>query len=436
MKKTVLFVGPVTTRSGYGARSRDICRSIIEVGYDLTIIPTRWGTTPMNVTDPDLIPYIAREPVRTQPDIFIQCTIPSEFQRAGKVNIGITAGIETDNCPLEWIEGCNRMDLVLTSSGHSKEVFTSVKYEKRKDGKVLETISCKKPVEVLFEGVDTDIFNIVSDVETRGESVVKQLNDIPEEFAYLFVGHWLQGDVGHDRKNIGKLIETFLVTFADEPNPPALVLKTNTAGFSIIERNRVMNKVSEIISKMQKANRDSVLPNVYVLHGDLEDDEMNLLYNHPKIKAMVSFTRGEGFGRPLLEFTTSGKPVIAPNWSGQLDFLHPTYSVLLPGTLESVHHSATNKWIIAESKWYTVNYTIAGQRMKDCFKYYDKYLKRANKQREHTLDNFKLSDMTRKIETYFSQLEFKLDLSHMINRRNTAPQELELNMPKIEDTNG
>ena len=48
---------------------------------------------------------------------------------------------------------------------------------------------------------------------------------------------------------------------------------------------------------------------------------MNSFYNHSKIKAMISFAKGEGFGRPLLEFSTTGKPIIAPYYSGQTDFL-------------------------------------------------------------------------------------------------------------------
>lgn len=429
--KKVLFVGPVTTRSGYGARSRDICLSLLELGYDLIIIPTRWGTTPMNVIDPALQPYIATQPVREQPDIFIQCSIPSEFQRAGKVSIGITAGIETDNCPIEWLEGCNRMDKILVSSNHSKEVFESVKYEKRQGDRVIEVVSLQKPVEVLFEGIDTEIFKTTLDSD--GELFVPQLDSIPEDFAYLFVGHWLQGDVGHDRKNIGKLIETFLITFMNVEQSPALVLKTSTAGFSIMERNRIMNKVSEIISRVQKINPDSVLPNVYVLHGDLSDDDMNTLYNHPKVKAMVSFTRGEGFGRPLLEFTTTGKPVIASNWSGHTDFLRPEYSVLLPGALENVHHSAANKWIMAESKWFTVNYSVAGERLLDCFKNYDKYLKLGGKQREYTLQKFKLSDMVKLLDTHLNQAGFMGDVIDTSIIRQSAIKKMELNMPKIEE---
>ena len=41
--------------------------------------------------------------------------------------------------------------------------------------------------------------------------------------------------------------------------------------------------------------------------------EMNEMYNHPKVKAHLTFTHGEGFGRPLLEASFSGKPIISTN---------------------------------------------------------------------------------------------------------------------------
>ncbi len=99
--KKIVFAGPVSTRSGYGARSRDICNALIELGYDLKIVPLAWGSTPMNalddVKDKEIIARLHNGNLETQPDIFIHCTIPNEFQTIGKYNIGITAGIETDN---------------------------------------------------------------------------------------------------------------------------------------------------------------------------------------------------------------------------------------------------------------------------------------------------------------------------------------------------
>ena len=50
------------------------------------------------------------------------------------------------------------------------------------------------------------------------------------------------------------------------------------------------------------------------------NEEMNEIYNHSKIKAMVSLTKGEGFGRPLLEFSLTKKPIMVSGWSGHMDF--------------------------------------------------------------------------------------------------------------------
>jgi len=139
------------------------------------------------------------------------------------------------------------------------------------------------------------------------------------------------------------------------------------------------------------------LPNVYILDGDLSDEEMNSLYNHPKVKAHVSFTRGEGFGRPLLESCVSGKPIIASNWSGHLDFLHPDYNFLVGGKLENVDKSAANKWILQESQWFSINYGEAGGLMKWVYDNYKKAVERSRKNRKYVKDNFTIDNMSSKL---------------------------------------
>jgi glycosyltransferase involved in cell wall biosynthesis len=135
-------------------------------------------------------------------------------------------------------------------------------------------------------------------------------------------------------------------------------------------------------------------PNVYLLHGELTDEEMNGLYNHPKVKAHVSFTKGEGFGRPLLEASVSGKPVIASNWSGHLDFLNPNYSTLLPGSLQPVHKSAQWKGVINEgTQWFYVNYPNAGRVLRDVFKSYKSYIEGARRQAYTSRTQFSIEQM-------------------------------------------
>jgi hypothetical protein len=387
-----------------------------------------------NNDDAQIISRIHNGPITEQPDIFIHCTIPNEFQQVGKFNIGLTAGIETDSCQPEWIEGCNRMNLVLTSSEHSKKVFEHIEFEKRdkQTNQVVEKIKCNTPVAVLFEGVDTSVY--FKTAESQHKELKTYLDSIPESFAYLFVGHWLQGDLGQDRKDVGMLIHTFLTTFMNEPETkrPALVLKTSLAGFSLIERHSIEDKIYQIKQMIRETGFQGEFPNIYLLFGDLDDSEMNELYNHTKIKAMVSFTKGEGFGRPLLEFTTTGKPVLASNWSGQIDFLHSEYSYRLPGAVGKVHPSSINQWIIEGSSWYTVNYAFASSIFKNVFTGYQKALAKCKDHLKYTLDNFTINDMKNKLQDYLENTDKFLILKKNLNG---TPVQNSLKLPKLKKIN-
>ena len=256
-----------------------------------------------------------------QPDVWIQITVPNEFQKIGKFNIGITAGIETDICTPQFIEGCNNMDLILASSNHTKTVFEKTVYDKKdKAGNLQGTVRLETKCEVLFEGLDLEKYFYIEPKDLPKTELVSDLDTIEENFCFLFVGHWLQGDIGEDRKNVGLLIKTFLETFKNKKSKPALILKTMSGPATIMDRDDILKKIENI-----RKDISGSLPNIYFLHGEIEDEDMNHLYNHPKVKAMVSLTKGEGFGRPLLEFTRSKKPVIASNWSGHIDFLNSRF---------------------------------------------------------------------------------------------------------------
>ena len=396
-KPLLLLMAPVTTRSGYGSRSVDIAYSLIKSEkYDVRIWSTRWGSTPMNALDPtnakhkmilDCIMVDASLPY--QPDVFIQITVPNEFQRHGKFNIGITAGIETTIASADWIEGCNRMDLVLTSSEHSKKVLSESAWAKlnkqtnQQEGEVKMT----KPIEVLFEGVDLDLYFPTKDIH---KSVNEELKDIKSNWNFLFVGHWLNGEFGEDRKNVSGLLRTFLETFKNKAasNQPGLIIKTSSADFSPLDRISLLNKINQIY----KSVSGNTLPKIYLLHGDFTDAEMNSLYNHPKVKAHITFTKGEGFGRPLAEAGLSQKPIIATNWSGHTDFLKE--ALLLPGALTNVHPSAAwENVILLESQWFTVDYGYASGAMRSMVEEYKNYVEVGKKQGYHIKKNFSLDAM-------------------------------------------
>ena len=250
----------------------------------------------------------------------------------------MTAGIEHTIPPANWLEGCNRMDKVIFTSEFSRESFANIQFDKldNKTKKVEGILRLEKPTDVLFEGADTNVYKETKEIS---EKLNQKFSKIKEDFCFLFVGHWLSGNLGEDRKDIGMMLKVFYTMFKNQKNPPALILKTSGAGFSIMDRNEMMKKIN-LVKDSMKVDK---LPNVYLLHGDLTDEEMNQMYNHPKVKAHLTFTHGEGFGRPILEATLSGKPMIAPISTGPADFLHKEYTVEIPHTMTKVPASAFPK---------------------------------------------------------------------------------------------
>jgi hypothetical protein len=405
-KNTFYISAPFDTYSGYGARSRDLVKAIIELDkYDVKLISQRWGNTPWGFikNNPEwsfLTKHLYQQPqLQEQPDIWMQITVPNEFQPVGKYNIGCTAGMETTLVDGSWVEGINRMDVTLVSSEHSKQSFLNSVYEKKtQQGQSLGAIKVEKPIEVLFEGANIDIYKVL-DILPKS-NLYNTLNDIPESFAYLFVGHWLQGELGQDRKNVGLLIKAFYETFKNKSKKPALILKTSGAGASYMDRNELLKKI-EIIKKTINSTN---LPNIYLLHGEFSDLEMNQLYNHPKVKAMVNLTKGEGFGRPLLEFSLTKKPIIVTGWSGHIDFLTPEFTTLLPGQLTNVHESAAvPNMILKESQWFSVDHGAVGHYLKDVFENYKKYTDGAKRQAFKNKNDFSWDKMKEKVGELFTQ---------------------------------
>ena len=401
MKKLMLICAPVSSRSGYGDHARDLVRSLIAHDkYNIKIQDVNWGNTPKDALDSELdkniIDCILSQPkVDRQPDVYVDIRIPNEFQRWGNVNIGITAGIETTAVSQAWLEGCNKMDLIIVPSEHSKDGFAKALYEKmqqlpdNQQQKVGE-LKLEKPIEVLFEGSDENIFKPIDN------SSLDLVDDIKEDFAFLHVGLWGKGRFGEDRKDISKLVKVFYESFANKKKQPALILKTAGATFSIMDREECLRKINNIKSKFPE---DWNLPNVYLLHGSLSTEEMNKLYNHPKVKTFISFTHGEGYGRPLQEATMVGLPVIASGWSGQMGFLSQTDSMLLGGELVQVPKSQVWKDIIVpESQWFNVNETQAYKAMNHCFQNYEKTKERALNLMKINRDKFTLDKMTEKLD--------------------------------------
>lgn len=407
--RNVVIASPLATQSGYGHHAREFITNAMELmseEWDIKLVSMPWGHTPFTYPlPPHWQTKLIGLPLQSQPDVWVQITVPNEFQAVGKYNIGVTAGTEGDICPKEWIESINKMQTVIVPSTFTKEVFerTAVQHGL--------TITCT--LQVISEYFRPEVYNCN---EVYAE--IPELDEIPESFCFLAVGHWLSGQVGEDRKNLSGLLYTFFDAYKNKKSTPALILKSSGATYSVTDRWELMQRIKQI----QALFNNATLPKVYLLHGDLTDDEMNALYNHSKVKAMVSFLKAEGFGRPLLEFATTGKPIMTPYYSGPVDFLQEEFICKLPGSLTPIHPSAQNQFLIDGAKWFTVDYKYASKMFEDVRKNYKKWLTAAKRQRYHVNKNFTKSAVQSQYESVFTDIKSATE---------NIPTQVELTLPKL-----
>ena len=305
IKKTMLVRGPVLTQSGYGEHTRFVLRAMRgrEDEFDIHILPTVWGETgwlaipdeERSWIDDCVKKAIKHLEAKLPYDVSVQVTIPNEWQRLAAINIGVTAGIETNKVSPEWIQHANQMNKVIVVSNHAKSGFEA-RYQGQDQNGNLATLECTTPVEVVGYPVKS--------FDTEEVSL-----DLDYDFNYLAVAQW------GPRKNMHNLIKWFVEENHDQE--VGLIVKTSLKNNSIVDREYCEKMVNSAIPKI-----DDCKCKVYLLHGDLSEAEMHSLYNHPQIKVMLSATHGEGFGLPLFEAAYSGMPVVAPGWSGQTDFLY------------------------------------------------------------------------------------------------------------------
>ena len=307
MRKKILIRGPILSRSGYGEQARFALRSLRkhEDKFDIFIVNTGWGATGWTSQDDEERQYIDFLAQKTfhytqnkgQFDLSLQVTIPNEWEKLAPVNIGYTAGIETTKIAPQWVEKSRLMDKIIVTSNHSKNTLLNTSYQAYDPAtnKPVVKVSVTTPTEVVGYPVKlTDKKDVDLDLET--------------DFNFLMVSQW------GPRKNILSSIQWFVEKFKDNPNV-GLVVK----GF-------VKNNCTMDFYQSENTLRKSIDPEakckVYLLHGDMSDGEMIGLYSHPKIKALVSISHGEGYGLPLFEAAYTGLPVVTTNWSGHCDFLN------------------------------------------------------------------------------------------------------------------
>jgi glycosyltransferase involved in cell wall biosynthesis len=362
MKKKVLLVGPLLTRSGYGEQARFALRALKsrEDLFEVFIKPITWGQTSWITDDTPERRWIDETIEKTigyihqggKFDISIQTTIPNEFENLADKNIGYTAGIETTLPAPAWVSQCNKMDGVIVVSNHSKNVLENARYE----GTSEETGE-----KIVLES--TARFDAVNYPVKTYEKLPDLNLQLDTSFNFLTVAQF------GPRKNLESSVRWFLQEFANED--VGLVIKTNVAKNSTMDRNICYDKIREMI---RQAGIDNKKCKVYLLHGNLSDEEMHALYVQDNIHALIAIPHGEGFGLPIFEAAYSGLPVVAVGWSGQCDFLYdrqipPKAHFYEVGfDMRAVDPSAV--WedvIVKESGWAYAREQSTKEQMRNCY---------------------------------------------------------------------
>tara|TARA_R100001086_G_scaffold207681_1_gene123485 strand:- start:633 stop:1913 length:1281 start_codon:yes stop_codon:yes gene_type:complete len=391
--KKVILKGPFLSRSGYGEHARYVldCLRQKEEYFDFYIINIRWGHTGwihemseerdwIDETIKKTVLHIDECKKANVPlnfDISIQITIPQEFEKMAAINIGCTAGTESTKMSPQWIEKSNIMDKILVVSNHVKYAFDNTIYQAQNPntGAILE-FKNTAPVEVT---------HYCSRVH---EPCDKFKLELKNDFNFLCNAQWSA------RKNIENTIKWWLEEFWDQE--VGLIIKGNVASNSYIDRELTQSRLKVILNEFPDRKCS-----VYLLHGDMTENELSALYQHNKVKAFINLAHGEGFGLPVFEAACYGLPVIAPDWGGIVDFLYAPKKDKKGKVKNKAHFTkvdydlkpvqAEAVWepvIIKDSMWCFPKQGSYKMGLRKIYKNYDIVKKEAEKLQKWVLDEF------------------------------------------------
>jgi len=411
--KTVIVRGPVFSKSGYGEHVRCILRALLskEEMFDVYLIPTVWGNTGWRYNgteENDKFIFLAQKAQNFSGkyDISLQVCIPNEFNNMAEFNIGVTAAIETTRASSQWVQYADFTDHLIVVSEHAKNSLTTpvFKLKNEKGEPVGDEIKCRTEIDVIgypvkeYEKIDLGL-------------------DLPTEFNFLTVAQV------SPRKNISATIRSFINEFKDDEKV-GLIMKVNKINDSILDRE---NLLSEIKNTILSENLGDIKCKVYILHGPMTEEEIHSLYLQDNVHAYITTTHGEGYGLPIFEAAYSGLPVIAPAWSGHIDFLYmpeenkvskrvkniPMFTKIRYDLAPVQAEAVIENMLIPESEWSFVDIEACMKMMRHVTKTHKAQKIKALKLKEYLMKEYSQDKIHEKIITsitkHFKEEEFSLD---------------------------
>lgn len=395
--RKILVKGPCITQSGYGAQARYALRALRKYPefFDIYLINTTWGKCGWQWEDNEERQWIDSLLQKTmiynqqggQFDTSLQVLTPIEWKPMAPENIGYTAGIETTKIAPQWINPSEGMDRIIVTSNHAKHGMVNTSYPAKNN--IGQDIVAK---------ISTPI-HVVNYCQRQYEQDPNFEIDFPCDFNFLVVVQW------SPRKNVEQTIRGFVEEFIDKE--VGLVLKISTVCNALMDRDLTTSRIKNLLKEYPDRKCK-----VHLLHGDLSDGEMASLYNHPKIKALISLSHGEGFGLPPFEAVCNGLPIISPAWSGICDFIHmkqrikknkkvkeqtvPMISAVEYDMKPVQPEAHWDGFIVPDASWCFPKDFRYKFRMREAIKKYDELKSRARKLQEHVLEEFSEEKMYKK----------------------------------------